>query len=126
MKSIKYCLLSLVLISIANLFSMQASQINNKAIDACMTQVSSVPVNNNVISNASFNDNNQFRIGELVITPNSSYTQYFYSCVVGIHYNMTAGTPLLKISVKRETPFGLDSVSFHASDVGKLKTEKLP
>lgn len=125
-------MLSLAILSVSLTEAMQPTtqQINDEAINACMTKLESLPtrVDAETVKNANFNANNNFQVGEIVITPNISGSQYFYSCVTGMRYDMSFPTPTLIIQIKRNHPLRNYSVGFAPGAIGKLseKKERLP
>jgi hypothetical protein len=83
------------------------------------------PVEQDVISRASFEPTNTFAPGELVITPSLRGTSYFYSCVTSSYLTQVGSRQLLMFWTVRHFPSRNCTVGFTPGTIGKILPSSL-
>lgn len=99
---------------------------DTEKIDQCMAKLTTLPfkVSDEFVKTASFNDRNNFEIGEIVITQRCpSGNIYYYSCVTGMKYDMLAYPPQLIVNIKRNYPLPNSTTNFSSNAIGKLREQ---
>ena len=124
MKYIKYMLFIIAFLNTGIVQPMQRLESNQEKIDKCVANLPKKPASAEFLKTVSFDENNNFQIGEIVLTPNVSGRSYWFSCVTSLGYDLSFNPPLPRIGVKRNFPSPGYSASFGPRSVGKLTVEQ--